>query len=110
MVRHYFVAQATQVALFAASLFSASAAMAAYPVSSGPSLPPDMFNYQYCEAVLIVPGAPVGQTQVVMNTSGYNACPYYSTLTSQDILNSYNATYYPGNPYGLPSGGYFIDR
>jgi hypothetical protein len=109
MVRRFFVARATQLALFAGSLFSASAAMAAYPVSSGPTYPPDMFNYQYCEVLLDVPTSASGFP--VFNTTGYNTCPNYSTLTGQAIINSYNATYYPGNPYGLPSGatGFILD-
>jgi len=109
MVRQYFVAKATQVALFATTLFSASAAMAAYPVSSGPTYPPDMFNYQYCEVLLNVPTSTSGFP--VFNTTGYNTCPNYSTLTGQAIINSYNATYPTGNPYGLPSGatGFILD-
>ena len=109
MVRRYFVAQATQVALFAASLFSASAAMAAYPVSSGPIYPPDLFNYQYCEVLLDVPGSTSGYP--VFNTTGYGDCPNYSGLTGQNVIDSYNTTYYPGNPYGLPSGatGFILD-
>jgi hypothetical protein len=109
MVSRFFVAKATQVALFAASLFSASAAMAAYPVSSGPTYPPDMFNYQYCEVLLDVPTSASGFP--VFNTTGYGDCPNYSTLTGQAVIDSYNATYYPGNPYGLPSGatGFILD-
>lgn len=109
MVSSFFVAKATQVALFAASLFSASAAMAAYPVSSGPTYPPDMFNYQYCEVLLDVPTSTSGFP--VFNTTGYGDCPYYSTLTGQDIIDSYNATYPVNNPYGLPSGatGFILD-
>lgn len=104
MARHCCVHQAAQAALLATSFFTAPSAMAAYPVSSGPTYPPNMRNYQYCEAVLQVPTAPSGKNQPVMNTSGYDRCPYYSSLQSQDIVNSYNTTYYPGNPYGLPSG------
>lgn len=104
VARQFLARQAAQVALFAASLFSVSSAIAAYPVSSGPTYPPTMRNYQYCEAVLQVPAAPSGKNQPVMNTSGYDRCPFYSSLQSQDIVNSYNATYYSGNPYGLPSG------
>jgi hypothetical protein len=109
MIRHYFAAKATQVAMFAASLFSASASMAAYPVSLGPTYPPDMFNYQYCEVLLDVPTSASGFP--VFNTTGYNTCPNYSTLTGQAIVNSYNATYPTGNPYGLPSGatGFILD-
>lgn len=109
MVRFSLVAQATQVALFATTLFSASAAMAAYPVSSGPTYPPDMFNYQYCEVLLNVPTSASGYP--VFNTTGYGDCPNYSTLTGQAVIDSYNATYYPGNPYGLPSGatGFILD-
>jgi len=110
MVRHYFVANATQVALFATTLFSASASIAAYPVSlTGPSFPPDMLNYQYCEVLLKVPNSPSGLP--VFNTTGYNTCPDYSALTGQAVIDSYNATYYPGNPYGLPSGatGFILD-
>lgn len=109
MVRHYFVTKATQVALFATTLFSASAAMAAYPVSSGPTYPPDLFNYQYCEVLLDVPTSASGFP--VFNTTGYGNCPNYSTLTGQAVIDSYNATYYPGNPYGLPSGatGFILD-
>jgi hypothetical protein len=109
MVRQYFVAKAAQVALFATTLCSASAAMAAYPVSSGPTYLPDMFNYQYCEVLMKVPNSPSGSP--VFNTTGYNTCPYYSTLTGQAAIDSYNATYYPGNPYGLPSGatGFILD-
>jgi hypothetical protein len=103
MVRHYFVAKATQVALFATTLFSASAAMAAYPVSSGPIFPPDLFNYQYCEVLLKAPNSPSGLP--VFNTTGFGGdCPNYSALTEQAILDSYNATYPAGNPHGLPSG------
>jgi hypothetical protein len=102
MVKIKIAAQASWGALFAASVFSASTAMAAYPVSSGPTYPPDMFNYQYCEVLLQVPGSSSGLP--IFNTTGYNTCPYYSTLTGQAIIDSYNATYYPGNPYGLPSG------
>jgi haloalkane dehalogenase len=104
MASRYFVAQATQVALLVASLFSASSATAAYPVSAGPTFPSNMRNYQYCEAFMKVPTAPPGQTQPVMNTSGYNTCPNWQALQAQDIIDSYNTTYYPGNPYGLPSG------
>jgi hypothetical protein len=109
MLSRRFVAQATNASMFAASLFSASAAMAAYPVSSGPTYLPDMFNYQYCEVLLDVPTSASGFP--VFNTTGYNTCPNYSTLTGQAIINSYNATYYPGNPYGLPSGatGFILD-
>jgi hypothetical protein len=109
MVSRFFVAKVTQVALFATTFFSASAAMAAYPVSSGPKLPPDMFNYQYCEVLLDVPTSTSGFP--VFNTTGYNTCPYYSTLTGQAILDSYNATYPSGNTYGLPSGatGFILD-
>lgn len=102
MISRYFVAQATQVALFAGSLFSASAAMATYPISPGPTYPSDMYNYQYCEVLLQVSNSLSGLP--IFNTTGYNSCPNYSTLTGQAIINSYNATYYPGNPYGLPSG------
>ena len=104
-----FIAQATYAPLFAASLFSASAAMAAYPVSSGPTYPSDMYNYQYCEVLLQVPNSPSGLP--VFNTTGYNNCPDYSTLTGQAIIDSYNATYSPGNPYGMPSGaiGFILD-
>jgi len=106
MIRHYFAAKVTQVALFATTLFSASAAMAAYPVSSsGPSYPPDMFNYQYCEVAMKVS---TSTSLPIMNTTGYNTCPNYSALQGQTIIDSYNATYYPGNPYGLPSGAYDI--
>ena len=68
-----------------------------------------MFNYQYCEVLLDVPTSASGFP--VFNTTGYNTCPNYSTLTGQAIINSYNATYYPGNPYGLPSGatGFILD-
>ena len=68
-----------------------------------------MFNYQYCEVLLQVPNSPSGLP--VFNTTGYNACPNYSTLTGQAIINSYNATYPAGNPYGLPSGatGFILD-
>jgi hypothetical protein len=109
MLSRRFVAQATYASMFAASLFSASAAMAAYPVSSGPTYVPDMFNYQYCEVLLQVPNSPSGVP--VFNTTGYNTCPNYSTLTGQASIDSYNATYYPGNPYGLPSGatGFILD-
>ena len=102
MMRCNFAGQSKQVGLLVALLFSTSAAMAAYPVSSGPTYPPDMFNYQYCEVLLKVPSSPSGLP--VFNTTGYNNCPYYSALTGQAILDSYNATYYAGNPYGLPSG------
>jgi len=102
MPKYNFASRASCGALIVASLISASAAMAAYPVSSGPTYPPDMFNYQYCEVLLQVPNSPSGLP--VFNTTGYNTCPYYSTLTGQAIIDSYNATYYPGNPYGLPSG------
>ena len=83
--------------------------MAAYPVSLGPTYPPDMFNYQYCEVLLDVPTSASGFP--VFNTTGYNTCPNYSTLTGQAIVNSYNATYPTGNPYGLPSGatGFILD-
>jgi hypothetical protein len=63
-----------------------------------------MLNYQYCETIVEVPAAPSGQTQPVFNTTGYNNCPNYANLQAQDIVNSYNLTYYDGNPYGLPSG------
>ena len=45
------------------------------------------------------------------NTTGYGDCPNYSTLTGQAVIASYNATYYPGNPYELPSGatGFILD-
>lgn len=68
-----------------------------------------MFNYQYCEVLLKVPNSPSGVP--VFNTTGYNTCPNYSTLTGQAVIDSYNATYYPGNPYGLPSGatGFILD-
>jgi hypothetical protein len=107
MARFSLVAQATQVALLATTLFSASAAMAAYPVSSGPTFPPDLFNYQYCEVLLKVPNSPSGLP--VFNTTGFGGdCPNYSALTGQAILDSYNATYPVNNPYGLPSGAYDI--
>jgi hypothetical protein len=102
MIKFKIAARVSSGALLAASLISASAAMAAYPVSSGPTYLPDMFNYQYCEVLLQVPTSPSGLP--VFNTTGYNTCPYYSTLTGQAIIDSYNATYYSGNPYGLPSG------
>jgi len=107
MVSRCFIAKTTQVALFATTLFSASAAMAAYPVSSGPTFPPDSFNYQYCEVLLQVPNSTSGLP--VFNTTGFGGdCPNYSALTEQAILASYNATYPAGNPYGLPSGAYAI--
>jgi len=102
MIKFKIAARASCGALFAASLISASAAMAAYPVSSGPTYLPDMFNYQYCEVLLQVPNSASGLP--VFNTTGYNTCPYYSTLTGKAIIDSYNATYYPGNSYGLSSG------
>ena len=104
-----FVAQATYAPLFVASLFSASAAMAAYPVSSGPTYPADSFNYQYCEVLLNVPTSTSGYP--VFNTTGYGNCPNYSGLTGQAIINSYNVTYPSGNPYGMPSGatGFILD-
>jgi hypothetical protein len=109
MVSRCFIAKTTQVALFATTLFSASAAMAAYPVSLGPTYPPDLFNYQYCEVLLDVPTSASGFP--VFNTTGYGNCPNYSTLSGQAVIDSYNATYYPGNPYGLPSGatGFILD-
>jgi len=109
MVQFKIAALASWGALFATSFFSASAALAAYPVSSGPTYLPDMFNYQYCEVLMKVPNSPSGSP--VFNTTGYNTCPYYSTLTGQAAIDSYNTTYYPGNPYGLPSGatGFILD-
>jgi haloalkane dehalogenase len=104
MKRFLFDGLAGRAALITASLCSASSALAAYPVSPGPTYPPDMLNYQYCETVIQVPTAPLGQTQPVFNTTGYDNCANYSALVPQDIVNSYNSTFYPGNPYGLPSG------
>ena len=104
MLKSTLFAQAKCIALVAASLFSASTAMAAYPVSSGPVFPLQMRDYQYCETLLQIPTAPTGQNLTVMNTSGYNTCPNWQSLQAQDIINNYNSTYYPGNPYGLPSG------
>ena len=104
MKRNSFVGQAGRSVLFAASVVSASSALAAYPVSPGPTYPPDMLNYQYCETIIQVPTAPSGQTQPVFNTTGYDDCPNYSALVPQDVVDSYNSTFYPGNPYGLPSG------
>jgi hypothetical protein len=68
-----------------------------------------MFDYQYCEVLLDVPTSASGFP--VFNTTGYDDCPNYSTLTGQAVIASYNATYYPGNPYGLPSGatGFILD-
>jgi len=57
---------------------------------------------QYCEVLLQVPNSLSGLP--IFNTTGYNSCPNYSTLTGQSIIDSYNATYFPGNPYGMPSG------
>ncbi|MFM9088730.1 MAG: hypothetical protein ACKOPT_11450, partial [Cyanobium sp.] len=105
MVRRFLVNQSKTVALLATSLISASAASASYPVSStGPVVPANMLNYQYCETIIEVPTAPAGKTQPVFNTTGYDNCSNYQNLTAQDIINSYNVTFYPGNPYGLPSG------
>ena len=68
-----------------------------------------MFDYQYCEVLLDVPTSASGFP--VFNTTGYGNCPNYSTLTGQAVIASYNATYYLGNPYGLPSGatGFILD-
>lgn len=105
MARRFLVDHSTYSAFLATSLFSASAALASYPVSStGPVVPANMLNYQYCETILVVPTAPAGKTQPVFNTTGYDSCSNYQNLQAQDIINSYNITYPPGNPYGLPSG------
>jgi len=109
MARHYFADKATQVALFATTLFSASAGLAAYPVSSGPTPQSDLYNSQYCEVLLKVPSSASGLP--VFNTTGYDTCPYYSTLTGQAVVKAYNDIYIAGNSYGLPAGatGFIVD-
>ena len=102
MVCRYFVAKATQAALLATTLFSASAALAAYPVSSGPTPVSNLYNFQYCEVLLDVPASTQGKP--VFNTTGYDDCPNYSTLTAEAIVKAYNDIYIAGNPYNLPAG------
>jgi len=105
MARHYFAAKATQVALFATTLFSASAALATtytYPQSPGPTPVSDLYNYQYCEVLIDVPSSTQGKP--VFNTTGYDDCPNYSTLTAEAIVKAYNEAFPAGNTYNLPAG------
>lgn len=102
MARPAFVAKATQVALFATTLFSASSALAAYPVSNGPTPVSDLYDFQYCEVLLNVPSSTSGKP--VFNTTGYDNCSNYSTLTAKAIVKAYNDIYTVGNSYGLPAG------
>jgi hypothetical protein len=104
MVRRYLVAKATRAALFVATLFSSSAALAgsAYPISSGPTPVSNLYNFQYCEVLIDVPGSTQGKP--VFNTTGYDDCSNFSTLTGAAIVKAYNDIYTDGNPYGLPYG------
>ena len=104
MVCRYLVAKATQAALLATTLFSASAALAAvtYPESSGPTPVSNLYNFQYCEVLLNVPTSTQGRP--VFNTTGYDDCSNYSTLTSAAVVDAYNKAFPVGNSYNLPAG------
>jgi len=104
MVYRYFVTKATQAALLATTLFSGSAAFAAvtYPESSGPTPVSNLYNFQYCEVLLNVPTSTQGRP--VFNTTGYDDCSNYSTLTSAAVVAAYNNAFPDNNPYNLPAG------
>lgn len=71
---------------------------------AGPPPPPEMRDWPYCEFLIRVPNAPVGQKLPVFNSLGYCASRDWQVLNTNDIVLNYNAQYPAGNQTVLSTG------